>query len=119
MRQKLSKNMLIVKFHPGIKCLHIFLLFLSRDEISSWQKRVNSKRQFTIDRDDFILGQVLSWDEISRVNTHLVSFVKLHHIKSFHIKYPQNFKKPRKTLLQFLETRSHFIIFSMTILADS
>ena len=25
MRQKLSKNMLIVKFHPGMKCLHVFL----------------------------------------------------------------------------------------------
>ena len=41
MRQKLSKNMLIVKFHPEMKCLHVFLfIFSSRDEISSRQKRV-------------------------------------------------------------------------------
>ena len=46
-------------FHP---CL------LSRDEISSRQKRVNSKRHFTIDMDDFIPGRVSSRDEISRVN---------------------------------------------------
>ena len=26
-RQKLKKNMLILKFHPGIKCLHIFFSF--------------------------------------------------------------------------------------------
>ena len=34
----------------------LFFFFSSRSEISSWQKRVNSKRHFTIDRDDFILG---------------------------------------------------------------
>ena len=33
-----------------------FFFFSSRDEISSWQKRVNSKRHFTIDRDNFIRG---------------------------------------------------------------
>ena len=27
MTQKLSKNMIIVKFHPGMKCLHIFFPF--------------------------------------------------------------------------------------------
>ena len=27
MRQKLSKNMLIVKFHPGMKCLQTFFSF--------------------------------------------------------------------------------------------
>ena len=64
-RQKLIKNMLILKFHPGMKCLHVFFSFFhpgmkfhpclsSRDEISSRQKRVNSKRHFTIDRDHFI-----------------------------------------------------------------
>ena len=79
-RQRLIKNMLILKFHPGMKCLHIFFSFFhlgmkshpclsSLDEISSRQKRVNSKRHFTIDRDDFILGRVSSRDEISRVNT--------------------------------------------------
>ena len=58
MRWKLSKNILFVKFHPGMKCLHVFffLVFSARDEISSRQKRVNSKRHFFIDRDDFILG---------------------------------------------------------------
>ena len=53
-------------FHPGMKfhpCLS------SQDEISSRQKRVNSKRHFTIDRDDFILGRISSRDEISCVNT--------------------------------------------------
>ena len=79
-RQKLIKNMRILKFHPGMKCLHIFfsffhhglkshLCFSSPDEISSRQKRVNSKRHFTIDRDDFIPGRVSSRDEISSVNT--------------------------------------------------
>ena len=64
---KNKKNMLILKFHPGMKCLHVFFPFLhigmkfhpclsSRDEISSRQKRLNSKRHFTIDRDDFIPG---------------------------------------------------------------
>ena len=47
----------------------LFFFFSSRDEISSQQKRVNSKIHFTTDRDDFIPGQVSSWDEISRVNT--------------------------------------------------
>ena len=69
-RQKLIKNMLILKFHPGMKCLHVFFFFFSsRDEISSWQKRVNSKRHFTIYRNDFIPERVSSGDEISRVNT--------------------------------------------------
>ena len=58
--------MLILKFHPGMK-FHPCLL--SQDETSSRQKRVNSKRHFTIDRDDFIPERVSSQDEISRVNT--------------------------------------------------
>ena len=77
---KLKKNMLILKFHSGMKCLHVFFSFFhpgmkfylclsSQDEISSRQKRVNSKRHFTIDRDDFIPGRISSPDEISRVNT--------------------------------------------------
>ena len=77
--------MLILKFHPRMKCLHVFFSFFhpgmkfhpvfftgmssSRDEIPSLQKRVNSKRHFTIDRDDFVPGRVLFRDEISRVNT--------------------------------------------------
>ena len=72
MRQKFSKNTLIVKLHPGMKCLHIsFPFFIPeqnlipvlltdissfRDEISSRRKRVNIKRHFTILRDDFIPG---------------------------------------------------------------
>ena len=40
-----------------------------RDEISSLQERVNSKRHFTIDRDDFIPERFSFLDEISRVNT--------------------------------------------------
>ena len=66
-RQKLIKNMLILKFHPRMKCLHVFFSFFHsgmkshpclsyRDEISSRQKLVNSKRHFTIDKDDFIPG---------------------------------------------------------------
>ena len=62
-----------------MKCLHVLFSFFhpgmidhsclsSRDEISSRQKRVNSKRHFTIDRDDFIPGRVSSRDEISRAN---------------------------------------------------
>ena len=43
-----------MKFNPCVS---------SQDEILSRQKRVNNKRHFTIDRDDFIR------DEISRVNT--------------------------------------------------
>ena len=71
---KIKKNMLILKFHPGMKCLHVFFSFFhlgmklhpclsSQDEVSSRPKRVNSKRHFTIDRGDFIPGRV------SRVNT--------------------------------------------------
>ena len=83
--KKTNKKMFILKFHPRMKCLHVFFLFFipgwnfihvfltgmssSRDEISSRQKRVNSKRHFTIDRDDFVPGRVSSRDEISRVNT--------------------------------------------------
>ena len=79
-RQKLIKNMRILKFHPGMKCLHVFFFLFfhprmkshpclsSQDQISSRQKRVNSKRHFTIDRDDFIPRRVSSWDEISRVS---------------------------------------------------
>ena len=72
--------MLILKFHPGMKCFHVFFndfhpemkfhpRLSSRDDISSRQERVNSKRHFTIDWDDFISRRVSSWDEISRVNT--------------------------------------------------
>ena len=41
----------------------------SRDQILSRRKRVNSKRHFTIDRDDFIPGRVSSQDELSCINT--------------------------------------------------
>ena len=88
-RQK-GKNILTLKIHhPKMKCLHVFFssfipgwnfhsCIFDRDEFipgwnSSRQKRVNSKRHFTIYRDDFIPGQVSSRDEISRVNTLSVS----------------------------------------------
>ena len=49
----------------GWNFIHLF----DRDETSSRQKHVNSKRHFTIDRDDFIPRQISSWDEILSVNT--------------------------------------------------
>ena len=72
--------MLILKFHPGMKCLHVFFnvfhprakfhtCLSSGDGISPRQERVKSTRRFTIDRDDFMPGRVSSWDEISHVNT--------------------------------------------------
>ena len=70
-RQKLIKNMRLLKFNPGMKC---HLCLSSRDEVSSRQKRVNCRRRFTIGRNDFIPGRVSSWDEISRVNTLLIVF---------------------------------------------
>ena len=48
-------------FHPGMSSF--------RDETSSQQKHVNSKRHFTIERDDFIPRQISSWDEFLSVNT--------------------------------------------------
>ena len=47
-------------FIPGGNFIPVFLTGMSssRDEILSRQKRVNSKRHFTIDRDDFIPGRV-------------------------------------------------------------
>ena len=54
----------------------------SRDEISSRPKRVNSKRHFTIDRDDFIRGRVSSRDEISRVNTLLRDQINVYNCPS-------------------------------------
>ena len=56
MRQKLKKHA-----HFKISSLdevftRLFFFFSSGDEISSRQKRVNSKSHFTIDRDDFIRG---------------------------------------------------------------
>ena len=58
-------------FIPGWNFIPVSLTMMSssRDEISSQQKRVNSKKDFTIDRDDFVPGRVSSRDEISRVNT--------------------------------------------------
>ena len=78
-----KKNMLILKFHPGMSVQTSFFLFFmpgwnfipafltrmssSWGEILSRQERV--KRHFTIDRDDFIPGRVSFRVEISRVNT--------------------------------------------------
>ena len=84
--ENILEYILILKFHSGMKCLHVFFSFFhpgmkfhpcisSQDEISCRQKRVNCKRHFTVDRDDFIQGRVSSRDEISRVNTILVSNV--------------------------------------------
>ena len=58
-----------MKSHPGMKKNSVYTWVSSRNEISSRQKRVNSKRHFTIDRDDFVSRRVSSRDEISRVNT--------------------------------------------------
>ena len=88
--------MLILKFHPRMNCLHVFFSFFhsgmkfhpclsSLDEISSRQKRVNSKRHFTIDRDDFILGRVSSQDEVSRVNNLLELVYLINYIFSTQI----------------------------------
>ena len=68
-RQKLKKHahFKISSRDEVFTCL--FFLFSSWDEISSRQKRVNSKRHFTIDRDDLIPGRVSFRDEISRVYT--------------------------------------------------
>ena len=62
MRQKLSKNMLKISSRGIYTSFFLFFIpaFLagmssSRDKISSRQKRINKKRHFTIDRDDFIL----------------------------------------------------------------
>ena len=76
-----KKKILILKFRPGLKCLHIF--FSSRDEISSlsfWQRWVHSGMKFhlgknvwtardifTIDRDDFIPGWNFTWKHSLRV----------------------------------------------------
>ena len=69
MRQNLKKHA-----HFKISCQDevfrrlFFFFFSSQDEISSRQKRVNSKRHFTIDRDDLVPGRVSSREEISDVN---------------------------------------------------
>ena len=68
-RQKLKKHAHFKISSRDEVFTRLFFFFSSRDEISSRQKRVNSKRHFTIDRDDFIPGRVSSRDEISRVNT--------------------------------------------------
>ena len=57
------------KSRDEVSALLFFFIFSSWDKISSWQKRVNSKRDFTIDSDDLIAGRVSSLDEISRVYT--------------------------------------------------
>ena len=78
------ENMLILNFILGWSVHTSFFLFFilgwnlipvfhsevssSRNEISPRQKRVNSKRFFPTDKDNFIPGRVLSQDEISRVN---------------------------------------------------
>ena len=48
----------------------------SHDEISSREKRINSKRPFTRDSDDFTPGWVLSQYEVSYVNTEEITFYK-------------------------------------------
>ena len=89
LRQKLKKHAPFKTSSREEMFTRLFLFFSSRDEIASpsfwlsfWQgsvhsrmnisfrqKRVNSKRHFTRDRDDFIPERVSSQDEISRVNT--------------------------------------------------
>ena len=79
-RQKIYIFIFILKFHPGMKCLHVFFVFFSsRNEISSRQKRVNSKRHFTIDRDDFIpewnftCRHPLRWKKEKKTCKHFIS----------------------------------------------
>ena len=55
-RQKLKKHAHFKISSRDEVFTRLFFFFSSRDEISSRQKRVNSKRHFTIDRDDFIPG---------------------------------------------------------------
>ena len=86
MRQKLSKNLPIFNFFTRMNCFPSFFLrffilgshfipvFLtgissSGDKISSKKKRVNNKRQFTLENDDFIPEPVSSRDQISCLNT--------------------------------------------------
>ena len=59
-RQKLKKHAHFKISSRDKVFTRLFCLFSSRDEISSRQKRVNSKRHFTIDRNDFIPEQVSS-----------------------------------------------------------
>ena len=56
-------------FLPEWNFISVFLTGMSssRDEISSRQKRVNSKRHFTTDRDDFIPGWNFTWKRPLRV----------------------------------------------------
>ena len=56
---KVGKHILCMRKIPSwneVFTRLFFLVFSARDEISSWQKRVNSKRHFFIDSDDFIPG---------------------------------------------------------------
>ena len=72
-RQKLIKNMVILKFHLGMKCLHVFFsVFHPRMKSHPCLSSRHEIHLGTIDRDDFITGRVSSRDEISRVNTLLV-----------------------------------------------
>ena len=66
-RDEVKREVFFSFFHPGMK----FHLGMSSfwEEILFRQKRVNSERHFTIDRDNFIPRRVSSRDEISRVNT--------------------------------------------------
>ena len=70
LRQKLKKNHAHFKISSRDEVFtRLFFFFF---EVLSRQKRVNSKRYFTIDRDNFVPERVSSWDEISRVKTVLV-----------------------------------------------
>ena len=56
-RQKLIKKHAHFKISSRNEVFtRLFYCFSSQDEISSRQERVDSKRLFTIDRDDFIPG---------------------------------------------------------------
>ena len=58
-------------FILGWNFIPVFLTGMSssQDEISSRQKRVNSKWHFTINRDDFVPRRVSYGDETSHLNT--------------------------------------------------
>ena len=55
-RDEMFTRLFFFFFIPGWNFMPVFLTWMSssQDEISSRQKRVNSKRHFTIDRDDFV-----------------------------------------------------------------
>ena len=65
-RQKLKKQ---AHFKISSRDEVFTRLFFFHPRMKFRQKRLNSKRHFSIDRNDFVPGRVSSQDEISRVST--------------------------------------------------